>query len=216
MDNIFANTKCLFYNCPKKNSCMLRIVVYIYCCFVRSVCKNMSRCRGFKSLDECVNPIYYNTWGCSVTVKQCIANCFYTLEQKAYRRISQHGYVNLILPDFTTSRVTLEYIHQLCTQLVATEKNIQIIIDTEKWNKHDIVVNFVPFCLQRRANCIPVSWQDNEKDYSWQQVIDNPQYYSSSSTDVNVWPPLEYQIKAHQEKINKIQQNIAAHNGLLN
>jgi len=181
------------------------------------VCINMSRCRGFKSLDECVNPIYYTTWGCSVTVKQCIANCFYIIEQKAYRRISHHGYVNLILPNFTTtSRETLEYIHHLCTQLVLTEKSIEIIIGTEKRNKHDIVVNFVPFSLQRGANCIPVSWQDNEKDYSWQQVIDNPQYYSSSSTDVNVWPPLEYQIKAHQEKINKIQQNIAAHNGLLN
>jgi hypothetical protein len=185
----------------------------------------MSRNRGFTSLNECINPIYFDVWGHFVTVKECIRHCFFIIKQKAYRRISQHGHVNLILHDFTTtSRETVGYIHQLCMELVTAEKDIEIIIGTEKWNKNDIVVKFVPFSLQRGKYCIPVGWQDNEKDYSWQQVIDNPQYYSSSSTDV--WPPLEYQKLAHlekinqmqqkinqmQQKINQIQQTIAAHN----
>ena len=186
----------------------------------------MSRSRGFTSLNECINPIYFDVWGHFVTVKECIRHCFFLIKQKAYRRISRHGHVKLILHNFTTtSRETVGYIHQLCTELVAVEKDIEIIIGTEKWNKHDIVVKFVPFSLQRGGNCIPVCWHDDEKNYSWQQVFDNPQHYpqyfssSSSSSSNDVWPPVEYQKVAHLEKINQIQQNInqiqqtiAAHN----
>ena len=59
----------------------------------------MSRNRGFTSLDECVNPIYYKAWGSIVTVQNAIKSSFKAIEQKLYRRIATYGYVNLIIPD---------------------------------------------------------------------------------------------------------------------
>ena len=51
----------------------------------------MSRCRGFKSLDECVNPEYHDAWGCCVTVKDAIDHAILHIEEKAFRRYNTKG-----------------------------------------------------------------------------------------------------------------------------
>lgn len=172
----------------------------------------MSRNRGFTSLDECVNPIYYKAWGSIVTVQKVIKSSFDVIEQKLYRRIATYGYVNLIIPNLKANMEILKYIYSLCMQLVSP--HIKIMVGNEKWNKQDIVLDFVPFTLKKTSKySIPIGWNDNEEDYTWQDVIENGQYYSSSSTDI--WPPLEYRIKATQEKIAQIQHQTATTNGAL-
>lgn len=91
---------------------------------------------------------------------------------------------------------------QLCNE----EQYIQVCFDSEKSNKKDILVQWVPISLVRPKFAIPVGWDDNEKEYTWQDVLDNSHEYPSSSTDFG--PPLEFQIKAQEEKIKNIQKNL--------
>lgn len=173
----------------------------------------MSRCRGLTSLDECVNPRYHTAWGSVVTVKEAIFNSFHKIEQEAYRRVTHYGHLSLILPDLNASAEILKYIYSLCTRLTAANPSIRVMVGNTKWNKQDMLVNFVPFSLHKGSFDIPVSWDDNEPDYTWQHVLDNEQHYSSSSTDR--WPPLKYKIQATKEKIVNIRKLIEESNGLL-
>ena len=164
------------------------------------------RCRSFTSLDECLNPVYFEQWGRVPSVKECINLGFYQIQQKAYRRISQQGSATIVLPPLTGNTAVVEYISSLFTQLCNEEKDIVVYFDSEKSSKKDILVQWVPFSLVRPKYAIPVGWDDNEKDYTWQEALDNSHEYPSSSTDFG--PPLELQIKAQEEKLKKIQTHL--------
>jgi hypothetical protein len=164
------------------------------------------RCRFFTSLDECLNPVYFEQWGSVITVQGCINIGFYNIQQKAYRRISQHGSATIVLPPLTGNPAVIQYISSLFVQLCNEEKDIQVYFDSEKSNKKDIMVQWVPISLERFKYAIPVGWDDNEKDYTWQEARDNSHEYPSSSTDFG--PPLELQIKAQEEKIKNIQKHL--------
>jgi hypothetical protein len=169
--------------------------------------KNMARrCRSFTSLDECLNPVYFEQWGSVPSVKECIHLGFAQIQQKAYRRISQHGSATIVLPPLTATPVVVRYISSLFMQLCNEEQYIQVCFDSEKSNKKDILVQWVSISLVRPKFAIPVGWDDNEKEYTWQDVLDNSHEYPSSSTDFG--PPLEFQIKAQEEKIKNIQKNL--------
>ncbi len=91
---------------------------------------------------------------------------------------------------------------QLCNE----EKDIHVCFDSEKSKRQDILVQWVPISLMRPKYAIPVGWDDNEKEYTWQEVLDNSHEYPSSSTDFG--PPLEFQLKAQEEKIKNIQTHL--------
>ena len=46
----------------------------------------MSRNRGFTSLDECVNPIYYKAWGSIDTVQKVIKSSFDVIGFEEYQK----------------------------------------------------------------------------------------------------------------------------------
>ena len=164
------------------------------------------RCRPFTSLDECLNPVYFEQWGKGPTVKECINLGFYQIQQKAYRRIGQQGSATIVLPPLTGNPAVVQYISNLFIQLYNEEKYIQVCFDSEKSNKKDILVQWVSIALVRPPYAIPVGWDDNEREYTWQDVLRNGHEYSSSSTDFG--PPLEFQIKAQKEKIKNIQKHL--------
>jgi len=135
----------------------------------------MYRRRILTSLSECVNPIYHQAWGSGVTVKHVIDSCVDDIERIAYRRLSKYGHVRVILP-----LIDFAYIYSLFARFVGT--NITVVIGDGKWYNHDIQVVLVPFSTTRPRYAIPIGWDDNEHDYTWQQVNDNIHTYPSSST----------------------------------
>jgi hypothetical protein len=157
-------------------------------------------------LDECLNPVYFEQWGRVPSVKDCINQGFYQIQRKAYRRITQHGSATIVLPPLTGFPGVVQYISSLFMQLCNEEKDIHVCFDSEKSKRQDILVQWVPISLMRPKYAIPVGWDDNEKEYTWQEVLDNSHEYPSSSTDFG--PPLEFQLKAQEEKIKNIQTHL--------
>ena len=155
----------------------------------------MSRCRGLKSLDECVNPEYHRAWGGCVTVKDAIDNAICSIEDTAFKRYSYKGRMNVFLPDCNGKVEILEHIfYSLSTKFQSY--NIKLHIGDEKYNKWDIVVQCTPFTLEKTKYAIPVGWDDNLPPWTWQDVCRYTRYSTSSS---QVWPPKEYKIKARLE-----------------
>jgi len=152
-----------------------------------------------------LNPVYFEEWGRVVSVKDCIKSCFGNIERKACRRIDQRGSATIVLPPLVTTPTVVEYISTLFLELYNQERYIEVCFDTEKSNKCDILVEWVPISLSRPDDAIPVGWADDEEEYTWQDVVTNGHHYPSSSTAV--WPPLEYQLKAQQEKIKNLQKH---------
>lgn len=171
----------------------------------------MSRCRGFKSLDECVNPEYHDAWGCCVTVKDAINHAIWEIERRAFKRYSRRGYMNIFLPDFNGKPKILEHIFFSLSDKFKGY-NIKIQIGDEKYHKWDIVVKFTPFALEKAKYAIPVGWDDDLPQWTWQDVCRYGHYPTSSS---QIWPPEEYKIKAQLEakrmaikKLEKQRQQI--------
>ena len=155
----------------------------------------MSRCRGLKSLDECVNPEYHRAWGCCVTVKNAIDYAISLIEDKAFKRYSHRGRVNVFLPDFNGKPKVLEHIFFSLSGKFRGY-NIKLQIGDEKYNKWDIVVRFTPFTLEKTKYTIPVGWDDDLPQWTWQDVCRYSGYSTSSS---EIWPPEEYKMKAQLE-----------------
>ena len=155
----------------------------------------MSRCRGLKSLDECVNPAYHRAWGCCVTVKDAIDNAMVLIEDKAFKRYSQRGRVNVFLPDFNGKPKILEHIF-FSLSVKFSGYDINIRIGDEKYNHWDIVVQFTPFTLEKNFNAIPVGWDDDLPQWTWQDVC---RYGGYSTSSMQIWPPEEYKVKARLE-----------------
>lgn len=164
------------------------------------------RCRPFTSLEECLNPVYFDAWGRVAAVKKCIDSGFYNIQQKAYRRISQHGSATIVMPELSGNPEVVQYISNLFLQLYNQEKQVEVCFDSEKSNKNDILVEWVPISLVRTQYAIPTGWDDNEEEYTWQDVLANSHEYPSSSTDFG--PPLEFQLRAQEEKVQNIQKYI--------
>lgn len=164
----------------------------------------MSRSRGFKSLDECVNPEYHRAWGCCVTVKEAIDHAIRFIEDKALRRCSRQGRVNVFLPDFNGKPNVLEHIFFSLSDKFASY-DIKLHIGDEKYNAWDIVVQFTPFTLEKTKSAIPVGWNDDLPQWTWQDVC---QYRGYSTSSLQIWPPKEYKMKARLEVGRSASQDL--------
>ena len=155
----------------------------------------MSRRRGFKSLDECVNPEYHWAWGCPVTVKEAIDNAIDDIADRAFRRYSRIGYMNVLLPDFEGKPRILEYIF-FSLSAKFHGHDIRLQIGDLAYYEWDIVVQFTPFALEKPKNAIPVGWDDELAQWTWKDVCQYGGYATSSTCQ---WPPEEYKMKARME-----------------
>ena len=164
----------------------------------------MSRCRKFKHLDECVNHEYHGEWGRPVTVKDAIMYSIYCIEDRALRRISNCGELNVLLPNFIAKTQIVKYIFNTFTYKFQGT-HVNLLIGDTKFGKNDIVVNFVPLTEHRPKFGIPVSWNDDLPQWTWKDVIAHGEYFSSSST--SIWPPLEYKLKAQRELVEQLKSS---------
>ena len=155
----------------------------------------MSRCRGFKSLNECINPEYHRAWGHGVTVKDCIDNAIFHIVCKAMRRYGKHGYLTVFLPDFNGKPKILEHIF-FSLKKEFHGYDIELAIGDEKYRRQDIVVQFVPLTPEKPKYAIPVGWNDNLDQWTWKNVCEYGGYPTSST---QIWPPEEYKMKARIE-----------------
>lgn len=166
--------------------------------------RNMSRCRGFRSLDECVNPEYHDSWGCAVTVKDAINDAIEVIERKALQRYSHIGYMNVFLPDFNGKPKILEHIFfSLSAKFHGFDIKLQI--GDKKYYEWDMVVQFTPFTPEKGQYAIPVGWNDDLPQWTWQDVCRYGHYPTSSS---QVWPPEEYKAKARMEAERMAMKNL--------
>ena len=161
----------------------------------------MSRNRPVASLNECLNPEYLSAWGGGPAVKDAIDFSIESIAARARRRHNRGYEVHVILPDYTGKRSIMEHIFMALTRKF-TGYHIKLEIGTEKKAPKDILVDFVPFTTVRRKGTLPVLWNDDFSDFTWEDVIRHPEYYSSSSTDV--WPPSEYSMRAQRDKMQRL------------
>lgn len=161
----------------------------------------MSRNRQLQSLYECVNPEYLRAWGGGVTVKDAIDYSIECIVAKAIRRRNTGYEVRMWLPNYTGKRRLMEHIFtKLSERLQKT--SIRLDIGDEPHGPKDIMIDFVAFTTPRPKYSIPTSWNDDLKDFTWSDVIAHGHLYSSSSSDV--WPPVDFKMRAQREKMQKI------------
>ncbi len=163
--------------------------------------RNMfTRHRNVK-LDEAINPCYVPEWG-QASVKDAINTAIFFIEEIVHMRLAKCGEIRMIVPQFEGDRSVYEYIQEQLL-LKFSRPDIQLICASEKFVSRDVLIRFVPFTIKRPKYAIPFCWKDNEKDWTWKDVISDGRHYSSSSTDI--WPPVEWRMHAQRELVQKLE-----------
>ena len=157
----------------------------------------MSRSRGLKHLEECVNPEYLYVWG-GPSVKQAISSALDDIQERAERRFWKRGTFNILLPELHAKPGIVEFVYIQMSTRFPNPSCIGIRMQDEKQFSEDMRVQFVPFGLQKIKNAIPISWHDDLPDWTWKDVVEHPNYYATSSNQI--WPPREYAFKAQRYK----------------
>ena len=161
------------------------------------------RSRLIHNVDECVNPLYHSACGNAVSVKDAINHVFRQIHRSAQKISSNYSYANIYFPPLRASLNICQYIQNIKLQLVIwTNNNPEwkiTVIDCGKTisdDRRDIHVSYGTMETDLSKHCFPIAWHDNERDWTWCDVVEHPEYFSSSSTDV--WPPEEYKKRAQQ------------------
>lgn len=151
----------------------------------------MRRNRPFRSLDECVNPEYMRG-GTNVTVKDSIDFCISDIYTEALRRRNKGYEIIIFLPNYSGKRSIMQHIFMELSEKVGPV-GIKLDIGEECDYPH-LQVDFVSMSSDLPKCSIPVSWNDDLADWTWQDVVNHGEYYSSSSSEV--WPPSHYRMRA--------------------
>ena len=154
------------------------------------------RCRPFRSLNECVNPEYMR-FGNIVTIGETITHCIGRIVEKARQRQNRGYVVTIYLPNFTGKRSIMQHIFMEFSELIRG-MNVKLDISDEEVYYPDLDVSFCAMNVDLPDMSIPVCWDDQLTDWTWEHVCANPQYYSTSSSDV--WPPVHYSMRATRER----------------
>ena len=156
---------------------------------------SLRRNRPFQSLNECVNPEYMRG-GTNVTVKDSIDFCIYDIYREALRRRNKGYEIVIFLPNYIGKRSIMQHIFIGLSEKVGPI-GIKLEIGEECDYPH-LQVDFVSMSRVHPKCSIPVSWNDDLTDWTWKDVVNHGEYYSSSSSEV--WPPPHYQMRAQAYK----------------
>lgn len=152
-------------------------------------------------LDEAINPCYLCFFG-QTSVKDAINTSIRNIEEIVHRKLTKYGELRIFVTNFEGDHSVYNHIQEQLL-LKFSRPDIQLICADEKYASKDVLIHFVPFTTSKRPKyAIPYCWKDNEKNWTWKDVINNGQHYSSSSTDI--WPPFEYRMKAQRELVQKL------------
>ena len=154
----------------------------------------MRRCRGIKHLDECVNLEYLHEWG-GPSVKDAIRQAIDDIQERAERRLWRTGAFNVLLPELHAKPNIVEYIFVELSRRFPDPSCIGLRMEDQQQFREDLLIKFVPFTPKKPKNAIPVSWDDDLPDWTWQDVVDDGgRHYATSSKQT--WPPVQYLWKA--------------------
>ena len=170
-----------------------------------------------RTLDMPLKPIFIKKWG-QVTVKDVLDNVFALLWDKALRKACKVGECTIVFPEkwehcsnamFSYLKTQLQRL-RLNSMVEAPQYNCKVQIDTFSHSGKYIEVCETAFHLNdARKNIvdIPTHWDDNEKEWTWNDVCNNRHFYSSSSSS-NGQPWKLYKQKAQMETVRTKQQNV--------
>ena len=154
------------------------------------------RCRQFRSLNECVNPEYMR-YSNIVTTGEMITHCIGQIVDKARARQNRGYLVTIYLPNFTGKRSIMQHIFMEFSERIRG-MNVKLDISDEEVYYPDVDVSFCAMKRDLPEMSIPVCWDDQLDDWTWQNVCANPQHYSTSSSEK--WPPVHYSMRAARER----------------
>lgn len=157
-----------------------------------------------------INPRYVSHWFGAVSVADAINNAFERALERAIHYGNRHGGVTIIVPSRwqgCSTRMKSFLNERLSTLLryareAGQKYECDIYVDKGRRTNKYVEMRQTAFHLQsfeRNVFDIPTHWKDLEKDYTWTEVCENGEYYSTSSSET--WPRPEYARRAELEKI---------------
>ena len=169
-----------------------------------------SRAKQIESVDTPLNPIYVSHWFGSVSVADAINNAFGRIFDRALHMATQHGESTVIIPsqwkDCSRNMAAFLSVKFEQLRMIALEAgnkyNCVIHVTNQHHTSRYVELRQCAFHLDgfdKNVGNIPTHWRDNEENYTWAQVCDNGQYYSTSSSET--WPRSEYVRFARLEKM---------------
>lgn len=169
-----------------------------------------SRAKQIESVDTPINPIYVSHWFGAVSVADAINSVFERIFDRGLQLATRRGESTIIIPEKweDCSRNMLAFLDVKIKQLrmmaiQANRKyNCTIYVDKCARTSRGVELHQCAFHLDdfdKNIGDIPTHWLDNEDDYTWAQVCQDGQYYSSSSSET--WPRPEYVRFARLEKM---------------
>lgn len=175
----------------------------------------ISRTKHIESVDTPINPVYVGYWFGSVSVADAINGAFERIFDRALHMASRHGESTVILPSEwkDCSRNMSKFLCCKTKQLkmMALEAGLKYncVIHVGKCHLTSRSVElrqcaFHTSPFDKNVGDIPTHWRDNEEDYTWAQVCENGEYYSTSSSER--WPRPEYLYFARLEKASRKQR----------
>lgn len=169
-----------------------------------------SRAKQIESVDTPINPIYVSHWFGSVSVSDAINNAFTRIFDRAVHIATRRGESTVVIPSEweDCSRNMGAFLGVKFSQLrmMALEAghkyNCVIHVSDQRRTSRYVELRQCAFHLDdfdKNVGDIPTHWRDNEEDYTWAQVCEDGQYYSTSSSET--WPRPEYVRFARLEKM---------------
>lgn len=168
------------------------------------------RTKQIESVDTPINPIYVSHWFGSVSVSEAINNAFERIFDRAVHMATRRGESTVIVPKKWPGcsrnmsvflSVKFEQLRMLALE-AGQKYNCVIHVSDQRRTYRYVELRQCAFHLDdfdKNVGDIPTHWRDNEEDYTWAQVCEDGQYYSTSSSET--WPRPEYIRFARLEKM---------------
>lgn len=170
--------------------------------------RTMSRQRAIKKLDIPVNPCYLNRWYGAVSVRAAIDAAFNEVWARAEYLASKYGEVMILTEPWQDVAPEVEHYLNLklqCLDIFASKHTMyfesNIKMNPPFYGSKIVEMRQVAFhngLKSKNVIDIPTHWRDSEKDWTWKDVCENGQHYSTSSSES--WPRPEYQKNALEEQ----------------
>tara|TARA_B100000795_G_scaffold79789_1_gene57236 strand:- start:316 stop:906 length:591 start_codon:yes stop_codon:yes gene_type:complete len=174
--------------------------------------QTMSRQRAIDKLDIPVNPCYLKRWYGAVSVRTAIDAAFNEVWERAEYLASKRGEVMISVEPWLDVAPEVEQYLNLklqCLDMFASKHSMYfestIKLNPPFYGSKVVEIRQSAFhngLKSKNVIDIPTHWRDSEKDWTWKDVCENGQYYSTSSSES--WPRPEYQKNAIEEQRLKV------------